>query len=64
MKAPKKLVIKISMDNAAFEADPGAEVNRILSDLASMAGLNGLYGPVKFNAFDSNGNKVGDLIAK
>ncbi len=51
--------LKINMDNAAFEDDPG-ELARILRALADKA-ENGVSDGDEFVARDINGNKVGTL---
>lgn len=55
--------LTINCGNAAFEDDPGAEIARILSDLAKRAGRGGvgvrgekLEGIIR----DANGNRVGE----
>ena len=59
------IVIKIDIGNAAFDADPGAEVARILKKLASdiesstavaLVGLEEIDGKP---LFDVNGNRTG-----
>jgi len=51
-----RMAINIEMDNAAFDADPQAELARILHDLADrMAdGINDVT-----RIFDANGNRIG-----
>jgi hypothetical protein len=62
MEAGMTATIKINMDNAAFEGDPGAELGRILDELA-----NRLFGPdlepaaEEYILRDVNGNRVGEL---
>jgi hypothetical protein len=51
--------LRIKMDNAAFEDDPG-ELARILRDLADKV-ENGVTDGDQFVARDINGNKVGSL---
>lgn len=50
-----KLKLEISMDNAAFESDEGAEAARIMRDAAD-AVENGC---IMASLFDVNGNTVG-----
>lgn len=55
-----KVAITIACDNAAFEDDPGAEVARILHNLAERIANYGPIAPGDFWAIkDANGNKVG-----
>jgi hypothetical protein len=49
--------LKIETDNAAFSEDPGAEIARILRDVARVVAQGGLEGFVA----DSNGNMVGNF---
>lgn len=49
------LIIRINLDNAAFEADPIAEVARILHRYAGSANRDGM----NRNLLDHNGNLVG-----
>ena len=52
-----KYTITITCDNAAFEDDPGAEVARILRELAKRCEYEGHAAPAILR--DTNGNKVG-----
>ena len=53
-------IIKINMDNAAFDDCPGVELARILVKLALNAKWVSEAGTV-LPAYDVNGNKVGEL---
>lgn len=55
-----KIVITIRTDNSAFDADPGAEMHRILSELAERYESEGL-GVDNHPISDINGNKVGNV---
>ena len=50
-----KLQLNITMDNAAFEADPLSEATRILRNVADRMDGGSWGGPLK----DINGNTVG-----
>lgn len=54
-------VIRIKMDNAAFDIPNGNEVARILRDLADRCDGNQLE-PDAILLFDINGNKVGVML--
>ena len=50
-----KLKLEITMDNAAFEEDEGAEAARIMRDAADSVEM----GCIRASLFDLNGNVVG-----
>ena len=58
-----KLIIKINLDNAAFEYQPGTEIANLLEQLAGRfwgvlpPALDSIPPTIK----DSNGNKVGSV---
>jgi len=54
----RKLIIQIEMENAAFEDDAGAEVARILREIADKAEAGVIVATVG-TARDINGNIVG-----
>ena len=54
-----KFVISIDCDNAAFDPCNGAEVAKILEDLADGLGTNDLSPGDDSVIWDSNGNNVG-----
>jgi hypothetical protein len=53
-----KATITVQMDNAAFTDDPGAELARILRELARVTERDG---PHNRRAMDANGNQVGQM---
>ena len=66
-----KLTLKLSLDNAAFEAEgqtkrfrSGEEVARILRSLASNLADCSIEAGETFNLRDSNGNTVGKAEVK
>lgn len=54
-----KATITVQMDNAAFTDDPGAELARILRELAEKTDREG---PFVRHLRDANGNTVGKMI--
>lgn len=56
-----KLKIEIRMENAAFADENGIEVARILRKLADDVDNNTIEFGSFVYAYDSNGNKVGQL---
>lgn len=58
-----KFTVEIECDNAAFEDDSGAEVARILRNLAAELENNpGVLG--RFPLRDTNGNRVGEAVLR
>lgn len=55
-----KLIIKIELDNAAFEDGGTEEINRILQDLCDRLSEPLGTTPSAINLHDINGNWVGD----
>lgn len=51
------LTVSIASDNAAFDPDPGAELARILRNLADRIETGT---PGRFTLHDVNGNRVGN----
>ena len=60
-----KLVITIEMDNAAFEDEPGQEVEKILAEVTDSISQNQNIHDYKVGHWDtlrdSNGNYVGSV---
>jgi len=53
------VTIKINCDNAAFDDDPGAELARILRELANRLHISGAVQGSRKTLYDLNGNDVG-----
>ena len=57
-----KCVIEIAMDNAAFEDNgPAQELYEILKKLMAKLEMSDVSEGLYIKAFDSNGNRVGEL---
>lgn len=55
-----EFILRFETDSAAFAEDSGAEVSRILMDLArEFSTGERAVGTESFKVFDSNGNSVG-----
>ena len=55
-------IIKVNMDNAAFESNPAAELSRILEALAKDICV--VHGGMKDGIRDINGNTIGSITIK
>jgi len=55
------LIIKINLDNDAFQGGRWLEVERILQSLIIRLRTNPTDPPIEFKLFDVNGNNVGTL---
>ena len=62
--------VKVRMDNAAFSDGPGAELARILREVADEVegGLHDAsqvrHGPWEVSLRDTNGNRVGEMVVR
>ena len=54
-----RVKIEVTMDNAAFESDPGIELGRILRQAVRMMENEGVQACANSSLYDINGNKVG-----
>ena len=58
-----KTTITIALDNAAFKPSQGAEVARILRNIANkFEGDDALLEGLDVTLYDVNGNRVGDVV--
>lgn len=55
--------LKFKCDNASFDLEPGAEIARILRDIAEQVESERTIGEIAGRATDINGNGVGEYYA-